>query len=112
MDRLPAEIALLILQYCISSHYGDKNSLLAMRRVCRLFDDVLRTSTLMTLQLEFTRLDKLGRSRQPPDEHALQRIGHLCRALYLDMMVIRDDGTAISSCPARLNVARTDIPWS
>ncbi|KAH7026464.1 uncharacterized protein B0I36DRAFT_330704 [Microdochium trichocladiopsis] len=92
MDRLPAEIILSILQYCIANHYGDKNSLLGMRRVCKLFDDVLRTSTLMTLQLEFTRLDKLGRSRRPPDERALERIGHLCRALYLDMMVIRDDG--------------------
>ncbi|KXJ92025.1 hypothetical protein Micbo1qcDRAFT_233361 [Microdochium bolleyi] len=92
MDLLPPEIILHILDYCVANHYGDKNSLLAMRTVCRLFDDVLQPFTLRTLQLEFTRLDKLGRSRRPPDEGALERIGHLCRALYLDMMVVRDEG--------------------
>lgn len=92
MDSLPSEIVLTILEYCAINHYADKNSLLNLRTVCKLFDDILQPIVLRTLQLEFTRLDKAARQKRPPDGLALQRIGHLCRALYLDMMVIRDAG--------------------
>ena len=96
MDRLPPEIILTILGYCVENHYGDKNSLLDVRTVCKLFDNILKPVVLKTLQLEFTRLDKISRKCRPPDEAALQRIGPLCQALYLDMMMIRDEGTYIS----------------
>ena len=102
MERLPPEIALAILSYCVENHYGDKNSLLELRTVCKLFDHVLRPDVLHTLQLELTRLDKISRKCRPPDEAALGRIGHLCRVLYLDMMMIRDEGayTIQSTGPA------------
>ncbi|KAK7757738.1 hypothetical protein SLS62_000116 [Diatrype stigma] len=92
MESLPPEIILTILEYCVANHYGDKNSLLTLRAVCKLFDHILKPIVLQTLQLEFTRLDRISRSCRPPDEAALQRIGHLCQALYLDLMMIRDDG--------------------
>ena len=92
MDILPAEIVLSILRYCVVGHYDDKNALLPLRTVCRLFDSIIKPYALRTLQLEFTRLDKTARRRRPPDHAALQRIGRLCRALYLDMMVVRDEG--------------------
>ncbi|RYP49956.1 hypothetical protein DL768_004391 [Monosporascus sp. mg162] len=92
METLPPEIVLTILDHCVASHYGDKNALLSLRTVCKLFDDILKPIVLRTLQLEFTRLDKVSRTCRPLDEEALRRIGHLCQALYLDMMMIRDDG--------------------
>ncbi len=95
METLPPEIVLTILEYCVANHYGDKNSLLSLRTVCKLFDHVLKPFVLQTLQLEFTRLDKVSRSCRLPDETALRRIGHLCQALYLDLMVIRDDGNSV-----------------
>ena len=93
MERLPPEIILTILEYCVANHYGDKNALLNLRTVCKLFDHVLKPIVLQTLQLEFTRLDRISRSCRPLDDAALQRIGHLCQALYLDLMMIRDDGS-------------------
>ncbi|KAK7951430.1 uncharacterized protein PG986_007158 [Apiospora aurea] len=92
MNILPPEIVLSILEYCVINHYGDKNSLLGLRTVCRLFDDIIKPYVLRTLQLEFTRLDKVARHERPLDEDALRRIGHLCHALYLDLMLVRDDG--------------------
>lgn len=86
---LPTEIVLSILGYLI--HCTDKNVLLQLRTVCRLFDTTIKPYVLRTLQLDFTRLDKTARQRRPPDHVALQRIGRLCRALYLDLMVVRDD---------------------
>ena len=87
---------LQILGYCIENHYADKNSLLGMRRVCKFFDSVLKPVVLQTLQLEYTRLDRTSTKSRPPDEAALWRIGHHCQALYLDMMMIRDEGTYTS----------------
>ncbi|KAI1077087.1 hypothetical protein F5B20DRAFT_553169 [Whalleya microplaca] len=91
MDKLPPEILLAILNYTVISLYGNKNRLLELRTTCKLFDDILKPYALRTLQLEYTRLDKVHCGLKPPDENALRRIGHLCRALYLDMMVVRDD---------------------
>ena len=59
MEKLPSEIVICILEYCVVSHYSDKNSLLAIRTVCKLFDQILSPFVLKTLQLEFTRLDKV-----------------------------------------------------
>ncbi|KAK6864518.1 hypothetical protein PG990_006048 [Apiospora arundinis] len=92
MNILPPEIVLSILEYCVINHYGDKNSLLGLRTVCRLFDDIIKPYVLRTLQLEFTRLDKVARHERPLDDDALGRIGYLCHALYLDLMLVRDDG--------------------
>ncbi|KAK8125117.1 uncharacterized protein PG998_000876 [Apiospora kogelbergensis] len=92
MNILPPEIVLSILEHCVINHYGDKNSLLGLRTVCRLFDDIIKPYVLRTLQLEFTRLDKVARHERPLDDDALGRIGHLCHALYLDLMLVRDDG--------------------
>ncbi|KAI1769452.1 hypothetical protein GGR53DRAFT_472544 [Hypoxylon sp. FL1150] len=92
MDRLPSEILLHILDYVVVAHYSNKNNLLKLRTTCKLFDEVLKPYVLKTLQLEFTRLDKGFRARKPLDDDALRRIGPLCQALYIDMMVVRDDG--------------------
>ncbi|KAI0136357.1 hypothetical protein BJ170DRAFT_601449 [Xylariales sp. AK1849] len=87
---LPSEILISIVEQCVAIY--SKNVLLTLRPVCRLFDDVLKTHALRTLQLDFTRLDKVSRRNRPIDDAALARTGHLCQALYLDMMVVRDEG--------------------
>ncbi|KAL7628000.1 hypothetical protein AAE478_002196 [Parahypoxylon ruwenzoriense] len=92
MDKLPPEILFAILEYTVVAFYCNKNELLKLRTTCKLFDEILKPYALRTLQLEFTRLDKVERALKPPDDGALRRIGHLCRALYLDMMVVRDEG--------------------
>ncbi|KAI5925408.1 hypothetical protein F4810DRAFT_660431 [Camillea tinctor] len=89
---LPNELLLAILEQLVADPYADKNHALSLRTTCRLFDKALKPVTLRTLQLEYTRLDRTERSARPPDENALRRVGHLCRALYLDMMVMRDIG--------------------
>ncbi|KAI1641178.1 hypothetical protein F4809DRAFT_587620 [Biscogniauxia mediterranea] len=89
---LPNELLLAILEQLVADPYADKNHALSLRTTCRLFDKALKPVTLRTLQLEYTRLDKTERSARPPDDNALRRVGHLCRALYLDMMVMRDIG--------------------
>ncbi|KAI0388023.1 hypothetical protein F5Y04DRAFT_241509 [Hypomontagnella monticulosa] len=91
MDKLPHEILFHILEWTVVAFYSDKNNLLKLRTTCKLFDDVLKRFALRTLQLEFTRLDKSERKVRPPDDDALFRAGPFCRALYLDMMVVRDD---------------------
>jgi hypothetical protein len=93
MDCLPSEIAIYIVEYCVVNHYYNKNSLLQLRTVSKLFDEVLKPYVLRTLQLEFTRLDKAHRRQRPLAEDALRRVGGLCHALYLDMMLVRDEGT-------------------
>ncbi|KAI0844110.1 hypothetical protein F5Y00DRAFT_211193 [Daldinia vernicosa] len=91
MDKLPPEILLHILEFTVVALYGNKNNLLRLRATCKLFNEVLKPFALRTLQLEFTRLDRTERRLKPPDYDALRRIGPLCQALYLDMMVVRDD---------------------
>ncbi|KAI1379562.1 hypothetical protein F4677DRAFT_409684, partial [Hypoxylon crocopeplum] len=91
MDTLPTEILHLILEYTVVGLSGNKNRLLVLRTTCKLFDEILKPFALRTLQLEYTRLDKTERKLKPPDEDALHRIGDLCRALYIDMMVVRDE---------------------
>lgn len=93
VTRLPPEILIAILEYCVANHFNTKNDFLKLRTVCRLFDDILKPYGLHTLQVDYTRLDQLSRSQLPPlDPSALERAGTLCRALYLDMMLIRDEG--------------------
>ncbi|KAH6660273.1 hypothetical protein BKA67DRAFT_46643 [Truncatella angustata] len=90
VTHLPPEILITILEYCVANHYNKKNDLLQLRTVCKLFDDVLKPYGLRTLQVDYTRL---SRSQLPSlDTDALERAGSLCRALFLDMMLIRDEG--------------------
>ncbi|KAI0160985.1 hypothetical protein GGR52DRAFT_576397 [Hypoxylon sp. FL1284] len=91
MASFPAEILLHILDYLVVACYNDKNGLLQLRTTCRLFDEALRPYVLKTLQLDYTRLDRGYRVQKPLDNDAFRRIGPLCQALYVDMMVVRDD---------------------
>ena len=90
VTRLPPEILITILEYCVANHYNKKNDLLELRTVCRLFDEILKPYGLHTLQVDCTRL--MRSPQLSADPSALARAGPHCRALYLDMMLIRDEG--------------------
>lgn len=66
-----------------------KNTILHLRTVCKAFDLALRTYAFKTVQLEFSRF---LRNVPKPDPQSLSEVGHICEALYLDMMVVRDEG--------------------
>ncbi|OTB06534.1 hypothetical protein M426DRAFT_318935 [Hypoxylon sp. CI-4A] len=91
MDKLPPELLRHILNYTVIAHHDYKNDLLELRTTCKTFDEILKPYALQTLQLDFTRLDRRNTSIVPPDNDALHRAARFCRALYLDMMVVRDD---------------------
>lgn len=96
VTRLPPEILITILEHCVANYYNKKNEFLQLRTVCRLFDDILKPYGLHTLQVDYTRLDKSAKSNSPPlDVAALDRAGRFCRALYIDMMLIRDEGQSL-----------------
>ena len=63
--------------------------ILNLRLVCKAFDMALRTCAFKTIQLEFSRF---LRHAPTPDVQSLVGVGGLCEALYLDMMVVRDEG--------------------
>ncbi|KAG8421578.1 hypothetical protein J3458_003447 [Metarhizium acridum] len=88
MDRLPRELIDAILQQCIAQ--GQKNSVLNLRLVCRLFDRILKPSVCCTLGLDFSRMSRASHLRRP-DVDALQTIGYHCKSLYIDLMVLRDE---------------------
>jgi hypothetical protein len=67
----------------------EKNTLLPLRRVCKAFDDVLKPLIFKTIQLEFSRF---ARGKAAPAIESIARVGDLCNAVYVDMMVIRDEG--------------------
>lgn len=67
----------------------DKNKILPLRLVCRAFDTALKPYIFKTVQLEFSRF---LRDAPRPKLEELARVGQLCDALYLDMMVVRDEG--------------------
>ncbi|KAH9887857.1 hypothetical protein F4778DRAFT_756453 [Xylariomycetidae sp. FL2044] len=91
MDLLPSELLITILRYAVVALHHDKNKLLQLRTTCKAFDAILKPFALCTLQLEWTRLDKTERTLRPPPDDALERIGHLCQALYVDLMAVRDE---------------------
>jgi hypothetical protein len=72
----------------------EKNVVLPLRRVSKAFNTALRPYVLKTIQLEFSRFLKSG--PELPDGAALERIGGFCQAVYLDMMVVRDEGMPLS----------------
>lgn len=75
----------------------DKNMILQHRLVCKAFDLALRNAVFKTLQLEFSRL---LRHVPTPDPGSLSRVGDLCEALYLDLMVVRDEGMSTPLPPS------------
>ncbi|KAI1206449.1 uncharacterized protein F4807DRAFT_439238 [Annulohypoxylon truncatum] len=93
LDRLPTELVIQIVEWTAVAHYGDKNTLLELRKVCKLFNQILRPIALCTLPLDYTRIDYYQvTSRRRLKRKALRRIAPLCQSLFIDMMVIRDDG--------------------
>lgn len=78
---------------------SDKNAVTPLRLVCKAFDNALKSYLFKTLQLEFS---KFSRSNAP-DISALGAVGRLCEAIYLDMMIIRDEGKSGNSLDAWLS---------
>ena len=86
---------------------GEKNRALALRSVSKGFNTALRPYVLKTIQLEFSRFLRTEKAlgRDAVETEALERIGGFCQAVYLDMMVVRDEGTLdllFGRTPARL----------
>jgi hypothetical protein len=88
MDNLPQELVELILVWVVRMCPSDKNSITPLRLVCKSFDKALKSYIFKTLQLEFSKFARYG----GPDMMAVAKVGELCQAIYLDMMVVRDEG--------------------
>lgn len=86
LDSLPPELLELILLWTVRMCRCEKNKVLPLRYVSKAFNTTLRPYVLKTIQLEFSRF-----LNQPSNE-ALEAIGGFCQAVYLDMMVVRDEG--------------------
>lgn len=89
MNKLPTEILGVILYWTTKLCKCDKNTLIPLRLVCKAFDAGLRQYIFKCIQLEFSRF---RRDVEPLDVGALQRIGAHAEALYVDVMVVRDEG--------------------
>ncbi|QSZ28906.1 hypothetical protein DSL72_003412 [Monilinia vaccinii-corymbosi] len=91
MDQLPPELLGLILQKNIEMCRCDKNGVLDLRLVCKVFNEILKPSIFKTIQLEFSRF---CRFRDVDDNQnrleTLQSIASLSSSLYIDTMVVRD----------------------
>ncbi|KAG0649865.1 hypothetical protein D0Z07_4018 [Hyphodiscus hymeniophilus] len=88
MESLPPELVELILLWTSRMCRCDKNNVLPLRHVSKAFNTSLRPYVLKTIQLEFSRFLK---GPNPPSREALAGIGGFCQAVYLDMMVVRDE---------------------
>lgn len=89
MDSLPHELLESILTFNIHMCRDEKNKIFPLRLVCKAFDAFLKPYIFKTIQLEFSRFLRHGPT---PDLTALGTVGNLCQAIYLDMMVVRDEG--------------------
>lgn len=96
METLPTEMLEMILMWDVRMCRSEKNTILPLRLVCKAFDRALRPYIFKTMQLEFSRF---ARDKPALDPKAVERVGDLCNALYIDMMVIRDDGMLLMSAP-------------
>lgn len=85
----------LILLWRIRMCRCEKNNILPLRLVCSAFDEVLKPYAFKTIQLEFS---KFLRSSDELYLQHMDRIGNYCQAVYLDMMVVRDEGRIPSKC--------------
>ncbi|KAF6826008.1 hypothetical protein CPLU01_09915 [Colletotrichum plurivorum] len=88
LNELPHELVDAILHQSVS--LGPRNNVLSLRLVCRAFDRFLKPYACKTIALEFSRLSKMSRRRQP-DIDSLQTIGYHCKSMYIDLMVLRDE---------------------
>jgi hypothetical protein len=91
METLPTELLRLILDWNVRMCRADKNRILDLRLVCKTFDAVLKPCTFKTVQLEFSRFQRQGR----PSLCDLARVGSFVEALYMDMMIVRDEGVLL-----------------
>jgi hypothetical protein len=82
------EILRLILRWDVSMCRLDKNSLLPLRLTCKAFDNVLRPYLMKTIKMEYSCFLRDTKY----NVRTLERVGNLCDSIYLDMMVIRDEG--------------------
>lgn len=89
MDSLPTEILKVILTSLITGSSSSKNDVLPLRLVCKDFNALLREDLLKTVQLDFSRLSKLG---EPLDFKYVDGLGEHCEAIHADFMVMRDQG--------------------
>jgi hypothetical protein len=90
LDSLPPELLELILLWTVRMCRCEKNNVLPLRCVSKAFNTALRPYVLKTIQLEFSRFLRTG--PELPSTEALEAIGGFCQAVYLDMMVVRDEG--------------------
>ncbi|KAI1460325.1 hypothetical protein F4805DRAFT_417217 [Annulohypoxylon moriforme] len=92
LDQLPTELVIEILQWTTAVHYGDKNALLELRKVCKLFNEILTPISFSTLPMDYTRVHPNQVASRPALKlNALHRIAPFVRSLFIDMMVLRDD---------------------
>jgi hypothetical protein len=93
MDKLPEELVAMILPWIVRMCPAEKNKVATHRLVCKAFDRILRPFVCKTLVLEFGKFQRNGGS----DISALDDVGQFCQAVYLDMMVVRDEGKRASA---------------
>jgi len=98
MDSLPTEILKVILTTLIAGSSSTKNDVLPLRLVCKDFNALLREDLLKTVQLDFSRLSKLG---EPLDLKYLHNSGGYCESIHADFMVMRDQGLSSLLFPSR-----------
>lgn len=87
-DKLPNELILMILPWVVDMSMAEKNAVTPLRLVCKAFDTALQPFLFKTIVLEFRKFLRKGGS----EISALNGVGKYCHAVYLDMMVIRDEG--------------------
>ncbi|CAG8974594.1 hypothetical protein HYALB_00004391 [Hymenoscyphus albidus] len=87
MNQLPTEVLGLILGWDVTMSRIDKNSLLPLRLVCKGFDNALRPYLLKTIKFEYGCFQRNSKM----DVGCLEEVGGLCEAIFVDMMVIRDE---------------------
>jgi hypothetical protein len=111
MDSLPRELLESILMFNVQMCQCDKNNIFPLRLVCKAFDAFLKPYIFKTIQLEFS---KFMRHAATPDFKSLETVGKLCQAVYLDMMVVRDEGmlvfpacSAKVHCPSKLKFSQS-----
>lgn len=92
MDRLPTEILKAILGSLIDLSQSSKNDILPLRLVCQDFNVMLRQDLLKTVQLDFSRLAK---NERPLDLKYLDGVAQYCEAIYIDLMIMRDEGWSL-----------------
>lgn len=89
MDQLPPELLQAILSYNVALCRFEKNELIELRLVCKAFDAALRPYVFKTLQLE---MEKFQLAEGNAQMRAVKDIGMHCKAIYCDLMIIRDEG--------------------